>query len=68
MRDYKKAFVENLKYYMNDAKMTQEKFAAAVGVDQSTVSAWLRGVIEPTLTNFCLIAEYFNCSLDDLVG
>ncbi|MCL2796468.1 MAG: helix-turn-helix domain-containing protein [Firmicutes bacterium] len=67
MKDYQRAFIENLKAFMNDNNISQTVLASKVSVDQTTVSAWLRGESEPTLTKICLLMDFFNCSFEDLI-
>ncbi|MBO7214943.1 MAG: helix-turn-helix transcriptional regulator [Clostridia bacterium] len=53
-------FAENLKNLRATKKMTQGQLAHILGVDQRTVSAWEKGVCEPSfsiLSNLCEIFE-----------
>ena len=61
-------FVENLKQYMKDCEMTQSKLSRAIGVSQSAISAWLSAKKEPSISSLWLLADCFNCSIDELVG
>ena len=46
---------------------TQESFAAAVGVEFSTVGRWERGVLTPQPWRRFRIAKALDVSLDELV-
>jgi len=67
MRNCKQKFIENLKTIMNEKKISQAQLASKISVDQTTVSAWLRGESEPTLTKICLILDFLSCTFDDLI-
>lgn len=42
--------------------------AVAIGHDPSLVCRWERGSKVPELSSLWKLADYFNCSLDELVG
>lgn len=46
----------------------QIDFAAAVGVKQSTVADWERGVAKPDIFKAKAIAEVLNVSLDEVIS
>ncbi len=48
------------------AGFTQVKFAAAVGVTQSTVSQWEAGKTYPNTAKLQKLAAVLGCSVDDL--
>lgn len=48
------------------AGFTQEKFAVAVGVTQSTVSQWESGRVLPDTAKLPKLAEVLGCSIADL--
>lgn len=59
---------ERLKFLIFQAKVSKNKLAKICGVTSSTVSKWiLRGQL-PKPDIACLLAHYFNCSTDYLVG
>ncbi|MBQ5926950.1 MAG: helix-turn-helix transcriptional regulator [Clostridia bacterium] len=47
--------------------MTQKQLADLVGVDQRTVSAWERGICEPSYGTLAQLCEIFDESLNDLL-
>lgn len=49
------------------AGLTQVELAKLVGVGQSTVAQWERGLISPRFRRLKLIAEILNCTVDDLM-
>jgi len=65
MKDYKIRFVENLKLFMKDKNVNQTDLANAIGVHQTTVSAWLLGQNEPPFSKVCLIVDFFGCDFKD---
>jgi len=51
-----------------DDNSTNEKLGEKLGFGTSTVSLWRTGKRTPNLTNLIRLADYFNCSLDFLLG
>ena len=49
------------------AKLTQEATATAVGVKQSTVSAWESGAAYPTAGNLVRLADLYGLDEGDLL-
>lgn len=66
MSKYTEAFAENLRYLMGD--MSVSEFSKKVGIPQPTISRYLNCQREVTLENICKIADYFNESIDFLIG
>ena len=60
------AFAQNLKMLMGD--MTISELARRVDIPQQTISRYLLGQREITLTNLCKIADYFDEEVDFLIG
>ena len=48
------------------AGFTQEKFAVAMGVTQSTVSQWESGRVLPDTAKLPKMAEVLGCGIEDL--
>lgn len=59
---------ERIKELMQEQGLNQVKFAAKIGVKQNTVSAWVLGKKEPCISSLWAIADYFNTTIDFLVG
>lgn len=57
-----------IKELMKENALTQVALAAATGLRQNTVSAWLLGKKEPSIRSLWLLADYFNVDIDYLVG
>ncbi len=47
---------------------SQQSFADAFGIAQSTVGGWEAGRREPTFDTLVKIADFFGCSADYLLG
>jgi len=59
---------ERIKELMAERGMNVTKLAAALGVNPSTVSRYVRGVSLPTYGQFVKLLEIFNCSADYFLG
>ena len=57
-----------LKELREQAGYSQYSFASVFGVAQSTVGGWEAGKREPNIDTLCRLAEFFNVSLDYLLG
>lgn len=49
-------------------KITQQELADIVGVSFQTISKWENGRAMPDITYLSILAEYFNISVDQLIG
>lgn len=61
-------FAEQLKYLREEEKLSQNELAKIFNVSKQTVSAWERGAQETDLATVAALAEYFNVSVDYLLG
>lgn len=61
-------FAERLKELRTEAHMTQVELAKQLGIGQSSYADWERGKKNPTQENLMKIAQFFDISLDYLVG
>ena len=61
-------FRENLRTLRKERHVSQEVLAEYLGVSQRLVSHYENGKCEPCLDYLCRLAEYFDVSLDTLVG
>ena len=59
---------ERIRELMKEENLTQVALAAKVGVKQNTISAWLLGKKEPSISSLWLLADYFGVDIDFLVG
>lgn len=48
--------------------MTQNEFANKIGVSTATLSAWERGIREPSIPYIIIMSEVFNVTIDHLIG
>lgn len=59
---------ERVRELMKDEGLNQVSLADKIGVKQNTISAWLLEKKEPCITSLWLLADYFNVSIDYLIG
>jgi transcriptional regulator with XRE-family HTH domain len=57
---------DKIKYLRN--KLTQEELAASLQVDRSTLASWEINRREPDIETLCRLADFFQVSVDWLVG
>ena len=60
-------FAENLKNLRRSFHMTQDELAAILNVDQRTVSAWGRGICEPSFSLLAKLCEIFEETFDGIL-
>ncbi len=61
-------FYETLRELMIINNKTAKRVAGDIGVETSTITRYLRGEHAPGIDNLVLIADYFKCSADYLLG
>ncbi|AZK48576.1 helix-turn-helix domain-containing protein [Paenibacillus lentus] len=61
-------FAERFKNLRLIKAISQQDIATSLGVDRSVVSHWERGTRIPSLDIAYALADYFDVSLDYLVG
>lgn len=61
-------FPNNLKQLRSAKGMGQKELAGAIGTTLKTVSHWETGYSEPSIQQLIVLADYFDVTLDDLVG
>ena len=59
---------ERIKELMRESGLNQVTLAKKVGVKQNTISSWLGRKKEPCINSLWLLADYFEVSIDYLVG
>ena len=67
-RDKFEAFRRNLKVLINNRGMNQADMASELGMSTAALSRYLNGVRSPDLEYVIKIANYFNISVDWLLG
>ena len=61
-------FGNNLKNLRNEAQINQKNLAAQFNVTQATISSWENGRTAPSFDQLIEIADYFDVSVDYLIG
>ena len=64
----KLSLAENIRSFRKQKKMTQEKLAEALGVTVGAVYKWESGLSQPELAMLVEIADFFDTSVDILIG
>lgn len=59
---------KNLRLIREFRGVTQVDFAKKIGVSQQMISYIERGLKEPSTINLIRMADYLDCSLDELTG
>ena len=59
---------ENLKMLMKEQDLKQQALAEKIGISQSAISSWLSGKKEPSIESLWKLADFFDVSIDELVG
>ena len=60
-------FAENLRNFRTTKKLTQGQLAKLLGVDQRTVSAWEKGICEPSFAILSKLCEIFEEDFNGLL-
>ena len=58
----------NIKRLRLEKKNTQTELAKQLNTTLKTVSHWETGYTEPSVSQLIMLADFFNVSLDELVG
>ena len=61
-------FQEILRQLLEEKNLSQQKLADILGVNQTTVSQWLKGNTKPGYVSILLIYEKFGITPNDLFG
>lgn len=59
---------KNLKSIREQKHITQADFAKEIGISQQMISYIEKGLKEPSTIILVRMADYLNCSLDELIG
>lgn len=49
-------------------RMSQEQLAAVLGISPAAISKWERNLSNPSIEMLWALADFFECSIDELVG
>lgn len=61
-------FAERLKELREKNNLSQQQLAKEINISQSAIAKWELNKTQPTLTAIIKIANYFNCSTDDILN
>jgi len=61
-------FAQRLSGLMKRAGVGQDQLAEKIGLSQGTISRYVRGDTEPRLSDLRKLANFFEVSLEDLIG
>lgn len=59
---------EIIRHRRKKLEISGTELAEIIGVNSNVIYRWETGETFPSLLNAISLADYFNCSLDDLVG
>lgn len=65
---YKENFPTRIRKARIEAGYTQANVAEITGISQSKISQYERGNLEPNLENLATLAQFYNTSLNWLLG
>jgi len=60
--------MENLKLLREEKQISQQKLAEQIGTNQQNIHRYEHGYYEPDICTLKLLANFFNTSVDYLVG
>ena len=60
--------IQRINELLKSEGLNQSKLANGIGVNQSTVCNWLNGKKEPSLESLWKLADFFDVSVDYLIG
>lgn len=58
----------NIKQEIEQSGKSKTEIARAIGVSNPTVSQYLSGRIQPSLSTLSKLCTFLNCSADDILG
>lgn len=61
-------FSDRLAFLLAYFKTTKYRLEKVTGIDDESISAWLKGKHKPSVENVIKLAEFFNCSVDFVLG
>ena len=61
-------FSNNLRIYRKLKRVSQTVLAELLGVSQRTISHYENGTCQPSIEGLCILADYLEVSIDELVG
>lgn len=61
-------FCESFKKLLQDKAVTRYKLNKQTGISINCIDSWYHGNFTPSLDNAIILAKYFDCTLDYLLG
>lgn len=61
-------FAERLRELRLEKNLTQGDLAKQTGMTQSGIAKWETGIASPSIDMLIILASFFGCSIDYLVG
>lgn len=65
---YKEVFALRIKAIRNELGLTQNDVSKDTGIDQSRISKYEAGDLQPDLEKLGILANYYQVSVDWLIG
>ncbi len=65
---YENKFKNILKELRLEKNLGQTELASAIGVSKGIISLWENGLREPNMYSLIVLSQFFNISIDELVG
>ena len=59
---------DNLKALRNAKEIAQKELAEEMNVSLKTISHWETGYSEPSISQLIRLADYFDVTIDEIVG
>ncbi len=60
--------IKNLKKLRTEKGVSQQQLASVIGISQQSINKYENHNIEPDIFTLCALADYFDTSIDYLVG
>ena len=60
--------MENLKQLRKQSKLTQSELSKKINISRIKISRYENGEVEPNISTLIKLADYFNVSIDFLIG
>lgn len=67
MRETSHSLAQNIKHLRKEKGYTQGELAAKLGINRAALGSYEEGRAEPKLAVLQMMAQYFSCTLDDLL-
>lgn len=61
-------FAENLKHWRTSQNVSQKQLAEKLNTTFKTISHWETGYTEPSIQQLIALADFFDTTIDELVG